>query len=713
MRAHEEPQKAGRTGRTQARTSSPAERPALPGGPSPAGMPALQRAVGNAVVARMVEEERHEHSADCGHGAPVQRSAVQEVPRDTGDAAVPRVVARRARPAPAPEQHDTGVHEVLNSGGKPFTGPVRREMESRFQADFSGVRLHTGPTAARSARAIGARAYTSGSHVVLGDGGGDKHTLAHELTHVIQQSQGPVSGTDHGNGLRVSDPSDRFEREAEANAHRIMAGPAPVQRAEADTAEPASAVSPGTAVVQRKGNETLSDKLPPAGAGGAGGKPLASFLKSFSRAPAQDSPELAEIRQGIERYDRDPRRDPVHCAQELLPLLLAVSNAEEKLEGKPERETTSARNFLSAARTALRAENNLVTEQAGRDSDFPAEARAPFEAMTANGMLWNEEAWADSAVAFAMSGPSYFRELSEMNRAGMANEITTHGRGDWVSGVESGLATALRQSVLCHYTKDEERARQLSQAGHIKSKTELLKANPEAPDNSEPYDKHVLANEGFVFFFLEAPGSEFRDTRFGDVRFEIPLADSPLESQGWLMLSDFAQREYPTINAKSTDPAATKSVLPTRMERMPEEFSLPVRNFDLGAGKADVDLMKIMELARQELDEQRGAVIANSKVQAAADEHSTMTYGSGDRKKAYKERLRSNTLRGRDIVPGLVDRAVLEIMRLEEVNPALADRLKNMSGTELMQFLLKDLLRPQAMLPNSVDLSKATIRVKS
>jgi hypothetical protein len=64
---------------------------------------------------------------------------------------------------------------------------------------------------------------------VVGDGGADKHTLAHELTHVIQQSQGPVSGADNGAGLSISDPGDRYEREAEANATRVMAGSPPVQ----------------------------------------------------------------------------------------------------------------------------------------------------------------------------------------------------------------------------------------------------------------------------------------------------------------------------------------------------------------------------------------------------------------------------------------------------------------------------------------------------
>jgi hypothetical protein len=49
---------------------------------------------------------------------------------------------------------------------------------------------------------------------------------------VIQQRQGPVSGADNGDGLSVSDPGDRFERAAEANAVRVMSGPVPqVQRA--------------------------------------------------------------------------------------------------------------------------------------------------------------------------------------------------------------------------------------------------------------------------------------------------------------------------------------------------------------------------------------------------------------------------------------------------------------------------------------------------
>ncbi|MER7465879.1 DUF4157 domain-containing protein [Streptomyces sp. NPDC097981] len=155
-------------------------------------------------------QEEHRHAAGCGHqGHPSPRSPLGAV---------------------APVQR-SAVHDVLAGAGRPLDTALREEMESRLGADFTDVRIHDDSAARASAASVGARAYTSGSHVVIGDGGADKHTLAHELTHVIQQRQGPVAGTDNGAGLKVSDPSDRFEQEAEANATRVMSGEAPqVQR---------------------------------------------------------------------------------------------------------------------------------------------------------------------------------------------------------------------------------------------------------------------------------------------------------------------------------------------------------------------------------------------------------------------------------------------------------------------------------------------------
>ncbi|MFE9751328.1 DUF4157 domain-containing protein [Saccharothrix saharensis] len=130
------------------------------------------------------------------------------------------------------EAGESPVHDVVRSGGAPLDAGVREDMESRFGQDFGDVRVHTGGAAHESAKSVNAQAYTVGSNIVFQNDGYDpssasgRHVLAHELTHVVQQRNGPVDGTDAGGGVKVSDPSDRFEREASSNADRVMATPA-------------------------------------------------------------------------------------------------------------------------------------------------------------------------------------------------------------------------------------------------------------------------------------------------------------------------------------------------------------------------------------------------------------------------------------------------------------------------------------------------------
>lgn len=88
------------------------------------------------------------------------------------------------------------VDEVLRSAGQPLEPTTRAFMENRFGHNFSDVRVHSDAKAAESARSVNALAYTVGSDVVLGAGQYAPHTdsgrllLAHELTHVVQQSSG-------------------------------------------------------------------------------------------------------------------------------------------------------------------------------------------------------------------------------------------------------------------------------------------------------------------------------------------------------------------------------------------------------------------------------------------------------------------------------------------------------------------------------------------
>jgi hypothetical protein len=86
------------------------------------------------------------------------------------------------------------VHEVLASPGQPLDPATRAFMEPRFGHAFSTVRVHADARASESARAVKARAYTHGQDVVFGAGqfvpetNPGKSLLAHELTHVVQQS---------------------------------------------------------------------------------------------------------------------------------------------------------------------------------------------------------------------------------------------------------------------------------------------------------------------------------------------------------------------------------------------------------------------------------------------------------------------------------------------------------------------------------------------
>lgn len=176
------------------------------GGPAAA----LRSGVGNAAMVQLLRAAGHPWA---------QEEAQEETLGETQGE--PQGVAGE------PAVQRSAVHEVLRAPGRPLDAATRTDMEQRLGADFSDVRIHDDAAARTSAAEVGARAYTSGRHVVLGAGGTDPHTLAHELTHVVQQRHGPVAGTDNGAGLKVSDPSDRFEREAEATATRVMRDPVP------------------------------------------------------------------------------------------------------------------------------------------------------------------------------------------------------------------------------------------------------------------------------------------------------------------------------------------------------------------------------------------------------------------------------------------------------------------------------------------------------
>ena len=125
-----------------------------------------------------------------------QVQATQTPALVSGAPGIHRVVAQPvAETASAP----ASVERALASAGKPLDPTIQREMEQRFGHDLSRVRVHLGPSAEQSARDVNARAYTVGNNVVFGASEFDPRTrqgrrlLAHELTHVVQQSDGAAN----------------------------------------------------------------------------------------------------------------------------------------------------------------------------------------------------------------------------------------------------------------------------------------------------------------------------------------------------------------------------------------------------------------------------------------------------------------------------------------------------------------------------------------
>jgi hypothetical protein len=104
------------------------------------------------------------------------------------------------------------VQDVLTSPGQPLDAATRAFFEPRFGHDFSQVRVHAGEIAEQSARDVNAHAYTVGHNIVFGAGRFSPDTsegrglLAHELTHVMQQTESSVTS-----GVVQRQPANKTE----------------------------------------------------------------------------------------------------------------------------------------------------------------------------------------------------------------------------------------------------------------------------------------------------------------------------------------------------------------------------------------------------------------------------------------------------------------------------------------------------------------------
>ena len=132
------------------------------------------------------EEEPTQRQEDEGEEVQMQEEEEEAQAKEAPGAGGGRSAAAAATASRAMRQA---------GAGSPLPSPVRSQIESSTGRDFSGVRVHDGDAAQSAASAINAKAFTRGSDIYLGQGASptDTQLMAHEATHVVQQSAAPPS----------------------------------------------------------------------------------------------------------------------------------------------------------------------------------------------------------------------------------------------------------------------------------------------------------------------------------------------------------------------------------------------------------------------------------------------------------------------------------------------------------------------------------------
>ena len=123
------------------------------------------------------------------------------------------------------------VTNQINSsrgGGSRMSENTLSFMESRFNTDFSGVKIHTDTNAVQMSRELNAQAFTVGGDIYFNEGkyspesASGKHLLAHELTHTVQQGGGIDRKIQKKCGSEIGQPSGCVRSEIIPEGNRYL-----------------------------------------------------------------------------------------------------------------------------------------------------------------------------------------------------------------------------------------------------------------------------------------------------------------------------------------------------------------------------------------------------------------------------------------------------------------------------------------------------------
>ncbi|MCH6165141.1 DUF4157 domain-containing protein [Pseudonocardia alaniniphila] len=616
---------------------------------------------------------RHQLAPQGGRMSP-EMVALQ---RSVGNRAVVEML-RRAGHHWAQEEHghgadrDAAVRDIQRSGRCPLDVSTRTDVKGRFGAEFAGVRVHDDSAAAASTGELRALSHASGNHVGVGGDTGDVST------RFIQQREDRVAGTVYGS-------SDRFELETGVTTRTLVSRPSVM-----------SGLAPSLSIdVQRaSGDSHLLDTI--------------SYSSAVKRKADDDHAEAADYRRALKNMLANWATEGIEADQYNM-MVATGANWEGWPEGDQE-----GRSFV--------AEQSL--------SNVTAMARE----------LGPDDGWREPVR----------RKIETALKRRVLHHYTTRDRVEVMLGQGD--------------TGELMSKRKLDQTAPGAENNTLADEDDLA---NHGFVFFFMEKAGAPF-----RNTRFGNGGSGSARIAVPL-DRLVES-GWIMLNDLLFPEYPAVRAdpqgnllsygsgqsedrmnspeKKMDAARTGLSLfwgergddDDRVEELVYNLSeaLAADSHSISPDTiTDITSLAALSVDTNRNAEYRGLVdgirrefarsvrfgsqVRRSYSRGIFRGPSKMYYMSGgapgtsrreaeDRGeiKEYQEYLDGNILAGPHIVPGLAARGILEIARIEAQggHEALVNGLTAMSGDDLVDTLLRDFIRPQAMLPWSVCIARGDVQ---
>ena len=244
--------------------------------------------VSHSQAQRQPEEEEEEE--ELLQTKPIQRQSEEEEKEEEEEA-----VQTKGAPgeAGASGMSAAAQHAIdTRGGGKALHPGVRNRLETSMGADFGGVRVHDDSSAHQSNVALKSRAFTHGQDIWLGQGESqtDLHLMAHETTHVIQQTgvvrRSPLDDVESGAGETIEEEVSTAGALPEDTPSPAPPAPAIAEGGLAPTPEavtpPSEQVTPVIEEAMRAqeseveeapaGEQAPAEELPPAAAGAEEGR---------------------------------------------------------------------------------------------------------------------------------------------------------------------------------------------------------------------------------------------------------------------------------------------------------------------------------------------------------------------------------------------------------------------------------------------------------